>query len=156
LLNSQKITFTYLLLEQNSYFYSNTFVDLDISTESNICSRLSECIEKYSSERFAMRRKLANTRHSGSLSNRNHSVAKCKRNLNHRDHREKMLNELTDEALIDTSFSWLCKQRKHFPADSDVWDLRFHWHTLKPKIIDDLVSNRFTFRPLQKNEHHGL
>jgi RNA-directed DNA polymerase len=61
-----------------------------------------------------------------------------------------MLNELTNEALIDNSFSWLCKQRKHFPANSDVWDLRFHWHTLKPQLINDLLTNRFTFRPLQK------
>lgn len=61
-----------------------------------------------------------------------------------------MLNELTAEALIDASFRWLCQQRKHFPANSDIWDLRFHWETLKPKLMEDIVANRFTFLPLQK------
>jgi retron-type reverse transcriptase len=61
-----------------------------------------------------------------------------------------VITELVSEDLIDESFRWLCKQRKHFPVNSDVWDCRFHWHTIKSKLIDDLTSNRFNFQPLQK------
>jgi RNA-directed DNA polymerase len=61
-----------------------------------------------------------------------------------------MLNELVNPALIDTAFTWLSKQRKHFPPNSDIWDLCFHWKTLKPQLIGDLTSNRFTFQPLQE------
>jgi RNA-directed DNA polymerase len=61
-----------------------------------------------------------------------------------------MINELTNTKLLDESFSWLCKQRKHFPVNSDVWDVRFHWNTIKPQLIDDLMSNQFNFQPLQK------
>ena len=33
---------------------------------------------------------------------------------------------------------------------SDIWDCRFHWHTIKPKLIKTLSMNTFTFQPLQK------
>jgi RNA-directed DNA polymerase len=61
-----------------------------------------------------------------------------------------MINEQTNAKLLDESFSGLCKQRKHFPVNSDVWDVRFHWESIKPKLIRDLSTNRFTFQPLQK------
>lgn len=61
-----------------------------------------------------------------------------------------MLNELTNTNLTDGSFGWLCKQRKHFPANSDVWHCRFHWERIKPKLKHDLSADCFTFQPLQK------
>jgi hypothetical protein len=61
-----------------------------------------------------------------------------------------MKNEITNSNLLDKSFSWLCKQRKHFPVNSDVWHFRFHWDRIKPKLQRDLSSNKFNFQPLQK------
>ena len=61
-----------------------------------------------------------------------------------------MINELVNTDLLNESFSWLCKQRKHFPDNSDVWDVRFHWNKIKPQLIDELISNTFNFQPLQK------
>jgi RNA-directed DNA polymerase len=61
-----------------------------------------------------------------------------------------MINEITNSSLFDESLSWLCKQRKHFPVNSDVWHCRFHWDSIKPTLKRDLSSNRFTFQPLQK------
>jgi len=61
-----------------------------------------------------------------------------------------MITELVSADLVDESFSWLCKQRKHFPDNSDVWDVRLHWDKTKPQLIDELISNTFNFQPLQK------
>ncbi|WP_252731867.1 hypothetical protein [Paraglaciecola arctica] len=61
-----------------------------------------------------------------------------------------MISELVDSNLIEEAYLWLCKQRKHFPVNSDVWDVRFHWNKVKPQLIDELLSNQFYFRPLQK------
>lgn len=61
-----------------------------------------------------------------------------------------MINELVNTDLIDEAYTWLCKQRKHFPDNSDVWHCRFHWKSIKPKLIHDLSTNRFNFQPLQK------
>ena len=61
-----------------------------------------------------------------------------------------MINELINNKLIDTSFSWLCKQRKNYPVNSDIWHCRYHWHDIKSKLLTDLSSNKFNFQPLQK------
>ncbi|AFP30857.1 reverse transcriptase/maturase family protein [Marinobacter sp. BSs20148] len=51
---------------------------------------------------------------------------------------------------VDTAYRWLCQQRKHFPANSDVWDLRFHWAQIRPDLIAQLRGNRYLFSPLQQ------
>ena len=61
-----------------------------------------------------------------------------------------MMNELTYSDLVDEAYNWLCQQRKHFPVNSDVWDVRFHWVEVKAKLIAELTSNTFNFKPLQK------
>lgn len=61
-----------------------------------------------------------------------------------------MIDELVNTGLIDEAYSWLCKQRKHFHDNSDVWDVRFHWDKIKPQLIDELISNQFNLQPLQK------
>ena len=61
-----------------------------------------------------------------------------------------MMNELVNSDLIDEAFSWLCHQRKQFPVNSDVWDVRFHWEEVKAKLIAELTSDTFNFKPLQK------
>jgi hypothetical protein len=59
-----------------------------------------------------------------------------------------MMNDLTNTDLVDGAYNWLCQQRRHFLVDSDVWDVRFHWQAVKAKLMDELMSNTFTFRPL--------
>ena len=61
-----------------------------------------------------------------------------------------MMNELVNSEVVDESFSWLCQQRKHFPANSDVWHLRYHWRSIKSCLIEELSTNKFNFQPLQK------
>ncbi|WP_342805613.1 reverse transcriptase domain-containing protein [Alteromonas sp. M12] len=52
------------------------------------------------------------------------------------------------EAAIDTAYSWLCKQRTNFPANADIWHLRFHWHTLRAELLQMLNQQDYTFMPL--------
>ncbi|ECO0967510.1 hypothetical protein AA450_24810, partial [Salmonella enterica subsp. enterica serovar Give] len=30
---------------------------------------------------------------------------------------------------INTAYTWLCKSRRRFPANADIWHLRFHRNT---------------------------
>jgi RNA-directed DNA polymerase len=52
------------------------------------------------------------------------------------------------EAAIDTAYSWLCKQRANFPANADIWHLRFHWHTIRHELLQTLNKQDYTFLPL--------
>ena len=42
-----------------------------------------------------------------------------------------MLTTLASDTVIDYVYNWLCHQRRHWPADADIWDFRFHWATEK-------------------------
>ena len=45
-------------------------------------------------------------------------------------------------------YDWLCKQRHHYPANADVWHLRFHWREERRQLIHDLATETFRFEPL--------
>jgi RNA-directed DNA polymerase len=52
------------------------------------------------------------------------------------------------EVTLDTAYSWLCKQRRNFPANADIWHLRFHWHTIRGELLQTLNRQDYTFMPL--------
>jgi RNA-directed DNA polymerase len=52
------------------------------------------------------------------------------------------------EATLDTAYLWLCKLRRNFPANADIWHLRFHWHTIRGELLQTLNKQDYTFMPL--------
>lgn len=61
-----------------------------------------------------------------------------------------MTEPLCDEELIEAAYHWLCQQRQNFPANSDIWDLRFHWRKYKSELLTQLQHQTFYFSPLQQ------
>ena len=61
-----------------------------------------------------------------------------------------MLSELASDAVIDVAYEWLCHQRRHWSADIDVWDLRFHWDTEKQAIQQTLLRGNYRFDPMSR------
>lgn len=61
-----------------------------------------------------------------------------------------MLATLASDALIDAAYRWLCRARRHWPAGSDIWDLRFHWPTEKGRIQAELRSGAYQFEPQRR------
>jgi RNA-directed DNA polymerase len=52
------------------------------------------------------------------------------------------------ETTLDIAYSWLCKQRANFPANADIWHLRFHWHTIRGELLQTLHKPDYTLLPL--------
>jgi RNA-directed DNA polymerase len=52
------------------------------------------------------------------------------------------------ETTLDIAYSWLCKQRRNFPANADIWHLRFHWHRVRRELLQTLHKQDYTFLPL--------
>lgn len=50
---------------------------------------------------------------------------------------------------LDLAYRWLCQQRQHYPANADVWDLRFHWNAERPKLVSELRTGHFQLGPMQ-------
>jgi RNA-directed DNA polymerase len=59
------------------------------------------------------------------------------------------LKDIFASDKVDAAFSWLCKQRKDFPANADIWHLRFHWPCEKQRLLQATHDNAFYFNPLQ-------
>jgi len=49
------------------------------------------------------------------------------------------------EKALDASYVWVAKQRKHYPDDDSVWDLRKNWATKKNQLIMALTTGRYVF-----------
>ncbi|MFT7052884.1 MAG: RNA-directed DNA polymerase [Psychromonas sp.] len=58
------------------------------------------------------------------------------------------LNDIFNSTTLDTAYSWLCKQRANFPANADIWHLRFHWHRVRLELLESLNKQDHTFLPL--------
>ena len=59
-----------------------------------------------------------------------------------------LIRALLDQDWTD-EYRWLCKQRAHYPANADVWHLRFHWPLVRQGLIHDLGNGTYRFEPLQ-------
>jgi len=49
---------------------------------------------------------------------------------------------------LDEAYCWLCRQRRNYPPDADIWDLRFHWLTERLRLEAQLRHGCFRFGPL--------
>ena len=52
-----------------------------------------------------------------------------------------ILTKIAADAVLDAAFAWLCKRRRDYPADADVWDFRRKWPTKKAHIRATLDGN---------------
>ena len=60
-----------------------------------------------------------------------------------------MLSLLTSNNSINIAYRWVCENRKHYPPNADIWDLRFHWENLRDNMIAKIKSGKYRFKPLQ-------
>ena len=58
--------------------------------------------------------------------------------------------ELANSKLLDAAYRWLCHQRRAWPANADVWHLRFTWETARPQLLAQLGAGTYRFAALDK------
>jgi len=51
-------------------------------------------------------------------------------------------------SVLAQAYRWLCQQRRAYPPDADVWDMRFHWPAERIRLEADLRAGRNRFGPL--------
>ncbi len=56
-----------------------------------------------------------------------------------------IIAKLTSDDLLDTAYDWLCKRRRNYPADADVWSFRQRWPAEKDRLKAELAAGRFRF-----------
>ncbi|PPD28990.1 MAG: hypothetical protein CTY19_18070, partial [Methylomonas sp.] len=50
-------------------------------------------------------------------------------------------------AHLQQAFLAVCRQRRHFPADADIWHLRRHWPARKSGLLAEIQSGDYRFSP---------
>jgi hypothetical protein len=55
--------------------------------------------------------------------------------------------ELTSDDVLDAAYDWLCRRRRAYPADADVWSFRQAWAQEKDKLKAALAAGRYHFGP---------
>ncbi len=54
-------------------------------------------------------------------------------------------DELASDDVLDTAYAWLCKRRRDWPPDADVWSFRHRWRQDKAMIRAALLDGSFRF-----------
>ncbi len=61
-----------------------------------------------------------------------------------------ILAELTSDGVLDTAYDWLCRRRRDYPADADVWSFRQAWAQEKNTLKTALATGRYRFNLLTR------
>ena len=51
-----------------------------------------------------------------------------------------MIEQLTSDDVPDSAYEWLCRRRRDYSANADVWALRRCWPREKEEIKGELLS----------------
>ncbi|MFV9066064.1 reverse transcriptase domain-containing protein [Serratia fonticola] len=53
------------------------------------------------------------------------------------------------------AYHWLCRRRRHAPANADVWHLRYHWQQWSDALFASVLAGRYRLTPMQVHRRHG-
>jgi len=68
----------------------------------------------------------------------------------HLPENRQLIARVASDEILDIAFDWVCKRRVDYSHNSDIWDLRWNWQEIKPKIQQALVSGDYTFSALKE------
>ncbi len=55
-----------------------------------------------------------------------------------------LIQKIASDSVIDTAYEWLCKRRKDYSHNDEVWDIRFRWTEFKPRLQKALLAGEYT------------
>ncbi len=61
-----------------------------------------------------------------------------------------ILAQLGSDAALDAAYEWLCKRRRDYPPDADIWSFRHRWSQEKAQVKADLLAGHYRFQLLSR------
>jgi hypothetical protein len=61
-----------------------------------------------------------------------------------------ILAQLASDHVLDTAHEWLCRRRRDYSANSNVWAFRRDWVREKERIKGELLSGNYRFSLLSR------
>ncbi len=53
------------------------------------------------------------------------------------------LDDLLDEGILESAYTWLCKRRRNYPDHADVWNFRRHWQREMARLRRELLEGSY-------------
>lgn len=69
---------------------------------------------------------------------------------------ESLVTAIASDDVLEQAYAWLCHARKDAHHNNSVWDVRFNWPSLKPKIQQQLLSGDYRFSPCRACQIEGI
>ncbi len=76
-------------------------------------------------------------------------------NLRHQFSPVTILAQLASDEVLDSAYEWLCRRRRDYSANSDVWSFRRCWPREKAQIKAELQSGSYRFSLLSASHDRG-
>jgi len=61
-----------------------------------------------------------------------------------------LIDEIASDEVINLAYAWLCKRRECYSHNQDVWNLRFHWETVRPELQANLRAGTYRLSSLHR------
>ncbi len=55
-----------------------------------------------------------------------------------------LIQKIVSDTVIDTAYEWLCKRRKDYSHNYEVWDICFRWAEFTPYLQKTLLRGEYT------------
>lgn len=56
---------------------------------------------------------------------------------------KEQIDKIASDSVIDRAYDWLCKRRKDYSHNDEVWDIRFKWSEFKPNLQKTLLAGEY-------------
>ncbi|HDX8594260.1 TPA: transposase [Aeromonas dhakensis] len=64
--------------------------------------------------------------------------------------------ELAPAQAWQLAYQWLCQRRRHYPANADIWHLRFHWPARSATLFARVMAGHYRLSPMQLLGGHAI
>ncbi|MCP3897150.1 hypothetical protein [Moraxella sp.] len=63
---------------------------------------------------------------------------------------QSLLEKIASDSSLDAAYHWLCKARKDYHHNNDVWHVRFHRAHVQAQIHALLLAGDYRFEPVRR------
>jgi RNA-directed DNA polymerase len=67
-----------------------------------------------------------------------------------------LMAEIACDQVLDLAYAWLCRRRERTSHNNDVWDVRWRWAGLKPRLRRQLLAGERGDQPNRNRRRRPL
>jgi retron-type reverse transcriptase len=61
-----------------------------------------------------------------------------------------LLAVIASDEILERAYAWLCKRRHRYSHNDDVWEVRYRWEAIKPRLQHQLLNGDYRFSPQRR------